>query len=741
MELDSKYNPSDCEGEMYKMWEESGKFSPTDFTDGEKTFSIVMPPPNANEDLHAGHALFVAIEDVLIRYHRLLGESTVWIPGEDHAGFETQYVYEKKLNKEGKSRFDFSREDLYKQIRDYVQDNKSKMETQLRNLGASCDWSRNVFTLDPEVVKFVHKTFKDFFDKGLIYRGERIVNYCTFHGTSFSELEVEYVEEEGKIWKLRYPLVEMNGRSSLHIDVETTRPETMLGDTAVAVNPNDKRYKDLIGQRVLLPLVGREILIVADEYADPEFGTGAVKVTPAHDPNDFEIGQRHKLSRIQVIGLDGKMTANAGKYQGLKSLEARERVLADLRTCGALISERSLIHSVGKCYKCQKTIEPMVIPQWFIKVESLAKKSIEQIKAGKIKFVPERYTEQVITWYENLRDWNISRQIVWGIQIPAWFCVETNGRSSQTCPPIVTNGEKPDKCPSCGSTDLKQDPDVFDTWFSSGQWPVIVNHVNDLRLDAINRVRTDMERFYPSSIMETAADILTFWVSRMIMMGLELKNDVPFETVYLHGLVLDPKGKKMSKSKGNVISPMSMIEKYGTDAFRFGLILNAAPGAALPLPEDDMLAGKKFANKIWNISRFLQMKSSDSASPSSPDSPQSPHSRTSTNSLELSKKIQSELNSITKQVTQKLENFRFHEALEILYHSIWHEFADKFIEDSKNVETNGGSSINDVLMNAWKKYLIMLHPFMPFVTEKIYQSLFAKNKYQMLMTETWPKSE
>ncbi len=581
--MDKVYSHKEIEKNIYQTWEEKGYFKPEINPQG-KPFSIILPPPNANAPLHFGHAMYV-IEDILVRYHRMLGDAALWFPGADHAGFETQFVFEKKLQKEGKSRFDFDREELYEMIWDYVQKNREGTENQLRKLGFSLDWTRKKFTLDPDIIKIVYKTFKKLFDDGLLYRGDRLVNYCTKCGTSFSDLEVNHKEQKDPLYYLKYgPFV-----------LATVRPETVFGDTAVAVNPKDKRYKDWIGKEVEVEgLIGKfKVKVIEDDLIDPNFSTGVAKVTPAHDMKDFEIGKRHNLDIVQVIGFDGKLNEKAGKYKGLYIKQARKIVVEDMKNMGLIEKiDENYTHTIEVCYKCGTTIEPMLLPQWFIKMESLAKPAIEAVKKGEIKIFPQRFEKTYLDFLENIRDWNISRQIVWGIRIPAWQCQDCNEWA-------VTAGETPNACGKCKSKNLKQDEDTFDTWFSSAQWPFATLQTTK---------SGDFENFYPTSVMETGYDILRWWVARMVMVGIYVTGKVPFKNIVLHGLVNDPLGKKMSKSKGNVVDPLDLVEQYGADAVRFALVYGTALGNDQSLSYPKLEAARKFTNKLWNMARFIEMK-------------------------------------------------------------------------------------------------------------------------------------
>ena len=700
MKFSKAYEPNQYEPDIYALWEKSGAFAPTNKKNA-KNYTIVMPPPNANGNLHIGHGLTIALEDILTRYHRLKGDNTWYIPGADHAGFETWVVYERKLEAAGKTRFDYNRDELYDQVWNFVHEQRGNMELQLRALGASCDWDSLTFTLDQKVVDTVYDTFEKFWKQGLIYRGKKLVNFCTKHQTAFADIEVTHKDEQGKLWQIAYPLV--NPKAELEeIIVSTTRPETLLGDTAVAVNPKDKRYEKVIGEKVKLPLTNREIEIIADEHADPEFGTGVVKITPAHDPNDYEVGQRHNLDMITVIGFDGKMTKEAGaNYEGLTTADARQKVLGDLEDQGLLRGEERIVHSVGHCYKCDTVIEPLLKEQWFVDVKPLAKTAIETLEANKIKFHPANKKRVLINYLKNLKDWNISRQIPWGIPIPAFQNIDDptdwifDKRVDQQ--EIVKNGKT-----------YRRDEDTFDTWFSSGQWPVILTN--------------DKKQHYPTSVMETGADLLFQWVGRMIMLGLYNTGDVPFEEVYMHGMVLDEKGQKMSKSKGNVINPIEMVSKYGSDALRLGLIASRSAGVNQAFSSSKVIASRNLCNKLWNVSRLIQDMVDNT-----PD--QSDKLEIKCNGEDW---ICREIAKTSKEIEKLLEKYRFAEAGDALYDLIWNKYADWFLEGEKlwkNIP---------LLKKTLEQILIMLHPFAPFVTETIWQTLsWTKG---MVMTQTWPES-
>ena len=696
MKLPKVYEPNQYEPTIYALWEASGAFAPTG--QGEP-FSVIMPPPNANGNLHIGHALDMNLKDILARYHRMKGRDVAYIPGADHAGFETWVVYEKELAKQGKSRFDFSREKLYQQVWDFVSMKRGDMELQLRALGTSASWDDLVFTLDEKVISTVYDTFKKLWDDELIYRGERIVNYCTTHQTSFADIEVEHREEHDSLWSIAYPMLDRVGE----IVVATTRPETLLGDTAIAVHPEDPRYKDLIGQRVLIPVIKREIPIVADEAVEREFGTGAVKVTPAHDPTDYEIGQRHNLESISVIGHDGLMTPAAGEqFAGLESLEARKRLLAALQAEDAVRDTKDLSHAVGHCYKCGTRIQPLLKDQWFLSVRPLAERAKDAIEAGEITFVPASKGKLVIQYLDKLRDWNLSRQIPWGIPIPAFQNVSDEAdwifdeRVDQ--PVIEVDGKT-----------YRREEDTFDTWFSSGQWPYIVT-------DALED-DGKLKRFYPTDVMETGSDLLDRWVARMIMLGLYRTEQVPFRTVYMHGMVLDERGQKMSKSKGNVINPMEIVASYGSDALRLGVIASRSAGQNQAFSTAKVVAGRNFCNKLWNMARFIE-----------------PHLESTTGSAEpksiADHWVVKRLELARQGIEDLLVDYRFAEASDIVYHTVWDDVADWYLEASKH-ETNP-SLLGWVLETC----LSLAHPFAPFVTEAIWTTL--ERDTALLISRPWP---
>ncbi|MDO4684824.1 MAG: valine--tRNA ligase [Candidatus Saccharibacteria bacterium] len=698
MKLTKAYEPNHYEPDIYAMWETSGVFDPKG--EGEP-YSIVMPPPNANGNLHMGHALIVNYQDMLVRFHRMHGKDAVYLPGADHAGFETWVVYERTLNEKGQSRFDFSRDQLYSQVWNFVDEQRGNMELQLRALGAGASWKNLTFTLDDKVIATVYDTFKKLWDDGLIYRGERIVNYSTKYQTSYSDIEVNYQQEQGTLWQIAYPLLDRVGE----IVVATTRPETMLGDVAIAVHPDDERYKDLIGTRAMLPLVEREIPIIADEYVDKDYGTGAVKITPAHDPNDFEIGQRHQLEPIQVIGFDGTMINVPAHYRGLSVDEARERVLTDLQMAELRRGETAIEHTVGYDYKSGLPIQPMIKEQWFIKVEPLAKRAIEVLEQGKINFTPENKRAVLIEYLKNLRDWNISRQIPWGIPIPAFVNKEDPSD-------WIFDTRVQEATLEIDSKTYLREEDTFDTWFSSGQWPYITT-------DALEQ-GSELGKFYPTSLMGTGADILFPWISRMIMLGLYRTNEIPFKDVYFNGLVLDEKGQKMSKSKGNVINPMEILSEYGSDALRLGIVASRSAAQNQALSLSKIVAGRNFCNKLWNISRFIGDKLGGNFMPS--NTPQAA-------SL-ADHWIITELNTAAHDIDEHMAHYRFAEAAEVLYHTIWDSVADWYVEASK-------AQLNENVL-AWvlETCLRLAHPFAPFVTETIWQNLPWTDS--LLAGEHWP---
>lgn len=716
--LTKPYNPSETEDRIYALWNDGGFFNPDNLKNTNDTFTIIMPPTNANGNLHAGHGLVMTIQDIMIRYARMCGKKTLWLPGNDHAGFETQVVFEKKLEKEGRSRFDMNPTDLYKEIWDFTQNNRNNINSQIQKMGASCDWSRERFTLDTSVVKVVTETFKRLFDDGLIYRGNRIVSWCPKHQTSFSDLEILDEERIEKFYYLKYgPFV-----------IGTSRPETKFGDKYVVMHPDDARYSEYTdGQKIELEWINGPITatIIKDSAIDMEFGTGVMTITPWHDQTDFEIAERHGLDKEQIIDERGKLLPIAGEFAGMKILEAREKIIEKLHTKGLVDHiDDGYSHTVRLCYKCNTLIEPQIKSQWFIKMKPLAEPILKAVTDKEIVFIPDQYEKIISHWLTNIRDWNISRQIVWGIPIPAKLCTMcTKGF------PDLENTLT--SCPECGGV-LHQDPDTFDTWFSSGQWPFASLGYPD---------SIDYKTFYPTQVMETAGEIIFFWVSRMLMLGKYITGKLPFSTVYLHGLVLDEKGRKMSKSKGNVINPLELTEKYGTDAFRMAIVVGNTPGTSLALSENKIKAYKHFANKIWNIARFVHENTHDT-----------PEQVTLS---EKDQKILDEYNALILDITRQMEEYKFYLAAENIYAYIWHTFADVIIEESKGIlgstfgnTTKEGTGTPEekmsrkwVLRNIFKESLKLLHPFMPFITEELWNTLFNTNHDgdKMLIITSWPK--
>ncbi|HSH55306.1 MAG TPA: valine--tRNA ligase [Candidatus Limnocylindrales bacterium] len=700
MKLPKVYEPGLYEQDIYALWERTEAFKPAGKGD---PYAIVMPPPNANANLHIGYELTAALQDITARYHRLKGDNTLLLPGADHAGFETQVVYEKHLAKEGKSRFDFSREELYGQIWDFVALNRGNFEAQMRRMGVGCDWSRFTFTLDDKIVKQAYATFKKMWDEGLVYRGERLVNFCTFHGTAFADIEVVHKEEQGKLWFIRYPLTDGTGE----LVVATTRPETMLGDTGVAVHPEDARYHRFIGKTVKLPLTHREIPVIADDFVDREFGTGAVKLTPSHDQNDYDAAGRHDLPRISVIDHEGKMTADVPEqYRGLVVDEARKRIVADLEDQGLLVKTEDHTHNVSHCYKCGTPIQPMLREQWFINMQPLAADAIKALEAGKITFYPETKKDQLIAYLKNLRDWNISRQIAWGIPIPAFQNVDDpsdwiyDERVGET---LITIGDKI----------YHRDPDVFDTWFSSSSWPYAT----------LGLGTDDFKTFYPNGLMETGGEILYPWVSRMIMLGLYVTGEVPFKDVYIHGYVMAEDGSKMSKSIGNVVDPLPVIDQYGSDALRMGIISGRAPAVNRGYDTRKVEDARNFCNKLWNIARYIEDAVGEQETNKGRAKPVS-----AADHWMLSKLQQS-----ADGMAAHLDQYRFSEAYEVLYHFVWDDFADWYIEASKTDKNPA------LLMHSLEAILKLAHPFAPFVTETIWQTLRWQGD-SLLVQSRWPEA-
>jgi len=697
-EIPKAYDPKSVEQRIYDLWVQGGYFIPTIDPDREP-FVVIMPPPNVTGELHVGHALTVALEDLMVRWHRMKGEPTLYLPGTDHAGIATQWVVERMLAADGITRHELGRERFTERVWAWVDQYGDAILEQLKRLGASCDWTRRSFTLDEGPSKAVRATFVNLYKKGLIYRGERITNWCPRCSTALSDLEVKHQEESASLYYIRYLLEDGSGS----LTVATTRPETLLGDTAVAVNPEDERYVAVIGKNVILPVLKRVIPVVADDAVDPEFGTGALKVTPGHDPADFEIGQRHDLPVVSVMDLDGSMNENAGNYQGQDRFQCRDNIVEELDKDGLLEKVEPYHHSVGHCDRCDEVVEPIVSKQWFVKMAPLAKPARDAVADGRIGIVPERFAKVYFNWMDNIRDWCISRQLWWGHRIPVWYCAD--------CDEVTVEYDDPTSCGSCGSARLDQDPDVLDTWFSSALW-------THSTLGWPGKTE-DMDYFYPTSVMETGYDILFFWVARMIMMGIENTGDIPFHTVYLHGLVLDPEGVRMSKTRGNVLDPLKLIDLYGADAVRFALTTGNSPGNNMRLNEQKLEASRNFANKIWNAARFVMTNLEGAGALDGWNKPSDANHRED-------RWILSRLNQTAAQVQRFMDDCQFGEAQRVIHDFLWNEYCDWYIEMAKIRMRSGvddGPSPLPVLAYVLERVLRLLHPFMPFVTEEIWQAL------------------
>ncbi len=713
-ELSKAYEPHAVEDRWIQTWIDKNLFSPNSSNKSSLAYSIVIPPPNVTGSLHMGHALNNTLQDILVRYHRMQGDHTLWVVGTDHAGIATQNVVEKQLAAEGKSRFDLGRDKFIERVWQWRKESGGIIINQLKRLGASCDYANERFTMDEGLSAAVRKVFVQLYHEGLIYRGLRLINWCPRCHTALSDLEVEHEEQKGHLWHIKYG----------GLVVATTRPETMLGDTAVAVNPSDVRYKDWIGKKVVLPLVNREIPVIADEYVDHNFGSGVVKITPAHDFNDFEIGNRHGLPRINILTEDGKINANGGSYVGMTIHTARKKVVEDLEALELLEKVEPYTNAVGHCYRCKAVVEPSLSPQWYVKTKPLAAPAIEAVRKGKTKFIPEHWSKTYFNWMENIQDWCISRQIWWGHQIPAWYC-------DKKCNPVVAE-QPPKKCPTCGSTPLTQDPDVLDTWFSSALWPF-----STLGWPGTGGVTPPLlKTFYPTSVLVTAFDIIFFWVARMMMMGIHFMKEVPFKDVHIHAIVRDPLGQKMSKSKGNVIDPLILMQKYGTDAFRFTLSAFAAQGRDIKLDEARVEGYRNFCNKIWNASRFALMNAAPFIKDEKDFESVKPKHK-------INQWILWELSQTIEQTIAGIEQYEFNRSAQSLYTFFWQDFCDWYLEFTKEIYKTG--SDDEKIESARTTYCVLdaslrlLHPFMPFITEEIWQIL-ADRKNNNIVTANFPSA-
>ena len=710
-ELPKVYEPQEAEGRIYRMWEENGCFAARRDAK-KKPFTIVMPPPNVTGQLHMGHAMDSTLQDILIRFKRMQGFAALWVPGTDHAGIATQIKVEENLRKEeGLTRYDLGREKFLERVWDWKNRYGDRIVAQQKKLGASCDWARARFTMDEGCSKAVREVFVNLYEKGLIYKGSRIINWCPKCTTALSDAEVEYKDKPGHLWHMRYPLADGSG----YLVVATTRPETMMGDTGVAVNPNDERYRHLVGKTCILPIMDREIPIVADDYVEMDFGSGCVKMTPAHDPNDFEVGLRHHLDTIRVLDDNGVVNANGGKYEGMDRYECRKAVVADLEAMGLMEKVEDYSHNVGTCYRCGTDVEPIISAQWFVKMKPLAKEAIRVVEEGETKFVPDRFSKTYLNWMENVHDWCISRQLWWGHQIPVWYCDD--------CGHMTVSREDATCCEKCGSKKIHRDPDVLDTWFSSALWPFSTLGWPDKT--------EDLAYFYPTDVLVTGYDIIFFWVARMIFSACEQTGKPPFHTVFIHGLVRDELGRKMSKSLGNGIDPLEIAEKYGADALRFNLVTGNSPGNDMRFYTERCEAMRNFANKIWNASRFVMMNLTI-------DKCQLP------DKLELEDKwILSKLNSLIPDVTENMDRYELGVAAQKIYDFIWDSFCDWYIELTKarlqGDDEDGKTRAQQVLCHVLTQILKLLHPFMPFITEEIWQALPHEGDY--LMLQSWPERD
>ena len=710
-ELPKIYEPQQVESRIYQMWQDGGYFH-AEKDESKKPFTIVMPPPNVTGQLHMGHAMDATLQDTLIRFKRMQGYNALWVPGVDHAGIATQIKVEEELRKEGLTRYDLGREKFLERVWDWKNKYGNRIVEQQKKLGASCDWDRARFTMDEGCSKAVREVFVSLYEKGLIYKGSRIINWCPHCVTALSDAEVEYVDKPGHLWHIRYPLADGSGE----VIVATTRPETMLGDSGVCVNPNDERYKDIVGKMVILPLVNKEIPVVADDYAEMEFGTGCVKMTPAHDPNDFEVGLRHNLEVIRVLDDKGVVNEFGGRYQGLDRYEARKQIVADLEAGGYLVKVEDYSHNVGTCYRCHRDVEPIISAQWFVKMQPLAKEAIRVVKEGETKFVPERFSKTYMNWMENVRDWCISRQLWWGHQIPAWTCGD--------CGHITVSREDACKCEKCGSTNITREEDVLDTWFSSALWP--------FETLGWPEKTEDYDYFYPTDVLVTGYDIIFFWVARMIFSGCEHTKKTPFHTVLIHGLVRDNLGRKMSKSLGNGIDPLEMIDKYGCDALRMNMVTSNSPGNDMRFYTERCEAMRNFVNKLWNASRYVLMNLGEDTVNALP----------AADKLEIPDKwVLSKLNTLIAEVTENLEKYELGVAVQKVYDFIWDTYCDWYIELTKarlySEDAERKQTALQVLVYVLDQVLRLLHPFMPFITEEIWQSL--PHEGPALIVAQWPQ--